>query len=267
MSHRGATQFVQLAFVTKCQAKSVGDQLEAGIRYLDIRLGVEEEGLRLMHGFTSCKTGPMPRSAPLDLDALLEQCYAFLTEHPTETVIFAVKQEHGDESVKEFETALATTIDRDADFWLLTDRIPTLGEARGKLVLMRRYEDEAGFGARAGIPLLWPDQKGHEDTSLNTAMTDNGSYDLWVQDRFEYDEEDKWNAFLGGMRDAEAGTEDLEIHFLSTKGSASYGHPFAFAKKLNSRLMAWEPEPGCGWIIVDFVSAPLAEQIYSVNFR
>lgn len=34
-SHDCATQFVQLAFVTKCQAKSVGDQLEAGIRYLD----------------------------------------------------------------------------------------------------------------------------------------------------------------------------------------------------------------------------------------
>ena len=41
--------------------------------------------------------------------------------------------------------------------------MPTLGQARGKLVLLRRWEDEAGLGARAGLPLLWEDQKGHAD--------------------------------------------------------------------------------------------------------
>ncbi len=266
-SHDSATQFVQLAFFSKCQALSIGEQLEAGCRYLDIRLGMDAKNgaFKLMHGFTNCKPSAFSLDA-LYLDDMLRACYTFLVEHPTETVVFAVKQEHGGESVTEFETALDAYLTEHPDYWLLTDTIPTLGEARGKLVLMRRYPDEAGLGARAGIPLLWPEQRGHDDLTRNTEASDQGSYSLWVQDRFEFGTEDKWNAFREGLRAAgeQTGEGDIAIHFLSTKGEATYGHPWTFAKALNPRLTA---ESGLsGWIVLDFFSAPLAEQIYSVNF-
>ena len=266
-SHDSATQYVQLAFVTRCQALSIAEQLNAGCRYLDIRLGMDAHKgtFKLMHGFTSCKPSAFSFDA-LYLEDMLRACYAFLAEHPTETVVFAVKQEHGDESVIEFETALDAYLGEHPDFWLLTDTIPTLGEARGKLVLMRRYEDAAGLGARAGIPLLWPDQKGHDNTALNTEASSQGSYTLWVQDRFEFETEDKWTAFQDGLAAAEeqAGAGDLAIHFLSTKGAAAYGHPWHFAKTLNTRLMS--ESALSGWIVLDFFSAPLAEHIYSANF-
>ena len=265
-THDSGTQFVQLAFFSKCQALSIGEQLEAGFRYLDIRLSVDGEGMRLKHGFTDCKTGPMPWSAALSLEEVLRQCYSFLAEHPGETVIFAVKQEHGDESVADFERCLDGIIGQEPEFWLFTDSIPSLGEARGKLVLLRRYEDEAGLGERSGIPLLWPNQNGFEDPSLNTAMTDQETYRLWVQDRYEYDADEKWTAFRAGLREEQIEPEDLAIQFLSTKGHAAYGHPFTFAGKLNPELMGYELLPGCGWIIVDFASATLAEHIYAANF-
>ena len=126
------------------------------------------ETLQLMHGFTSCKTGPMPWSGALTLDDVLAGCYAFLEAHPTETVLFAAKYEHGDASVPEVQQTLDAYIRKNPDRWLLTDTMPTLGQARGKLVLLRRWEDEAGLGARAGLPLLWEDQKGHADPYLNT---------------------------------------------------------------------------------------------------
>ena len=263
-THDSGTQFCQLGYFSKCQGKSVGEQLEAGYRYLDIRLAVDGDGMKLMHGFTGCRTGAMPWAQKLTLDAVLGQCYAFLDLHPTETVVFAVKQEHGDESTAEFETLLHEILGREPERWLLSDTIPSLGEARGKLVLLRRYEDLAGLGKNAGIPLLWENQNGHGDTHLNTVKADQGSYTLWVQDRYEYDAEDKWAAFTAGLEKAGDGEGELAIHFLSTKGTAAYGHPWSFAKKLDPRLA--ELEKLSGWIVVDYGSAALAETIYRHNF-
>ena len=265
-THDSGTQFVQLAFFSKCQARSIGQQLEAGFRYLDIRLGEDESGeLQLMHGFTRCKTGALTKSS-LKLDDVLAECCDFLDAHPTETVVFAVKQEHGAMSVAAFESLLDAAVRENESYWLLTDSMPTLGEARGKLVLLRRYEDAAGLGARAGIPFLWESQKGHDDASRNLAVENNGSYDLLVQDRYEYGAEDKWNAFTAGMEAArDRGETDVALHFLSTKGTLAYGHPWYFAHDLNERLIRANLALD-GWVIVDFASAPLAERIYGCNF-
>ena len=265
-THDSGTQFVQLAFFSQCQARSIGQQLEAGFRYLDIRLGEDESGeLQLMHGFTRCKTGALTKSS-LKLDDVLAECCDFLDAHPTETVVFAVKQEHGALSVAAFESLLDAAVRENESYWLLTDSMPTLGEARGKLVLLRRYEDAAGLGARAGIPFLWESQKGHDDASRNLAVENNGSYDLLVQDRYEYGAEDKWNAFTAGMEAArDRGETDVALHFLSTKGTLAYGHPWYFAHDLNERLIRANLALD-GWVIVDFASAPLAERIYGCNF-
>lgn len=263
-THDSATQYVQLAWFSKCQSLDIGGQLEAGARYLDIRLGADGERLQLMHGFTKCKSSAF--GGALYLDELLQQCYDFLDAHPTETVVFAVKQEHGDESVTAFETLLNAYVQASPAHWLLSETIPSLDEARGKLVLMRRYEDEAGLGAAAGIPLLWPNQNGHDDLSLNTAVTDNGSYRLWVQDRYEYDAADKWAAFTAGIAQNGAEPSDIALHFLSTKGTAAYGHPYGFAKTLNAQLAQAPAGELSGWIVLDYFSAPLAARIYETNF-
>ncbi|MBR5095127.1 MAG: phosphatidylinositol-specific phospholipase C domain-containing protein [Oscillospiraceae bacterium] len=263
-THDSATRYVQLGYFSKCQAFGIGDQLRAGYRYLDIRLAVAGEKRQLMHGFTKCRVGAMPWTDTLTLDAVLADCYRFLAEHPTETVLFAVKQERGAESVAQFQAVLDGYVQLEPDRWLLTDEIPTLGEARGKLVLLRRYDDEAGLGVRAGIPLIWEDQRGFEDASLDIAEEPNGSYTLRVQDRFEYETEEKWAAFIAGMEKAPVGEGDVAIHFLSTKGHATFGHPFRYAKELDARLTGRDAL--AGWIVVDFASAPLAEHIYSRNF-
>lgn len=266
-THDSATRNVQLAFFSKCQGLSVIDQLEAGYRYLDIRLEADNGRMKLVHGYCECKTEKMPWSDTLWLDDVLLQCYAFLALHPTETVIFAVKQEHGDATVEEFQTLLDSYVQQAPERWLLTETIPSLGEARGKLVLMRRYEDEARLGAAAGIPLIWAKQEGSEDTTKHIEATDNGSYTLWVQDRFCYGDKDKWAAFLAGQQEPSIGPMDLSIHFLSTKGTLTYGHPFAHARRLNKKLMNLQGQELRGWIVVDFGGAKLAEKIYSENFN
>lgn len=265
-THDSGARYVGLPFFSRCQELSIAGQLEAGARYLDIRLGDDDGRLKLMHGFVSCKTGPMIWSGALDLEDVLSDCVAFLEAHPTETILFAVKQEHGSLPVAEFETLLASYAARNAERWLLTDRIPTLDEARGKLVLLRRYEDEAGLGAAAGIPLLWSDQGGSDDPARNAATEDQGGYTLLVQDRYCYSAPDKWTAFTEGLRaGAEAEDGTLALHFLSTKGTLPYGHPYYFAYRLNDKLAESADLPLNGCVILDFLTPSLAQKIYSAN--
>ena len=80
--------------------------------------------------------------------------------------------------------------------------------------------------------------------------------------------EDKWNAFEKGMtyaREMSAGvnTECVALNFLSTKGTATYGHPYRYAKELNARLL--NSTDLSGWIVLDFFDARLASHIYSMN--
>lgn len=265
-THDTGTQYVQLGFFSKCQARSVGQQLEDGFRYLDIRLAVSGDGLGLNHGFCECRTGAAPWSGRLMLEDVLEDCYAFLSAHPTEAVIFAVKQEYGDESVAEFQRILDRYIQEDAERWYLGSELPTLGEARGRLVLLHRYDDEAGLGINAGIALTWPNQNGYDDhiRAFSDPGCFVGSLTLAVQDRYEYDEEEKWVAFCAETDDPGA----VVLRFLSTKGHMTFGHPYRYAKELNPRLLALceGQDISLGWTVVDFGNAQLASAIYEQNF-
>lgn len=265
-THDAGTQYVQLGFFSKCQARSIDQQLEDGFRYLDIRLAVSGDGLGLNHGFCECRTGAAPWSGRLMLEDVLEDCYAFLAAHPTETVIFTVKQEHGDESVAEFQRILDRYIQEDAERWYLGNELPSLGEARGRLVLLRRYDDEAGLGMNAGIALIWPNQNDYDDPARAFSGQDCfvGGLTLAVQDRYEYDEEEKWAAFCAEADDPDA----VVLRFLSTKGHMTFGHPYRYAKELNPRLLSLckNQDISLGWTVIDFGNAQLASAIYEQNF-
>ena len=269
-THDSASQYAQLAFFSKCQASDIYTQLNDGFRYLDIRLGARDTKagtvLTLYHGFCKCRTGPWPWSETLDLDAVLDQCYRFLDENPSETVVFAVKMEQGSD-VAQFQTLLHSYIDQAPEKWYLSDRIPNLGDCRGKLVLMRRYEDANGFGAKAGIQLFWEDQGGNDDVSLVYNAEDQGGYFLLVQDRYKYSTEDKWNAFVKSLDNNTAvSARHLYLTFLSTNGTPKFGHPYSYAKELNKKLLAEDLSGSdSSWIIVDFSDALLAQKIYQLN--
>ena len=264
-THDSATKNVQLAYFSKCQALTIGEQLDAGFRYLDIRLGASGEQLKLMHGFTNCTTSGFPWAGTLLLDDVLSDCYAFLSAHPTETIVFAVKHEHGSETPERFEALLSSYIEKNPDAWLLSDRIPTVGESRGKIVLTRHYEDKSMPVPTLGLPCYWQTQNGHDDVTPNAAVHRNGSYTLIVQDRYEYDAPEKLAAFRKGLAAAQTGETFLTVNFLSTKGTAKFGHPFGLAKTLNSALLSMT-EPLSGWIVVDFGSPTIAARIYETNF-
>ncbi len=274
-THDSATKYVQLSFFSKCQGKDIYHQLRDGYRYLDIRLGDDEQycedAFAMVHGFTNCKTGAFPWSQTLYLDRVLSECYMFLEEHPSETILFVVKHEHGDWEIAQVQELLDSYIAENPDRWLLTDTIPTLGEARGKMILVRRYEDEAGLGSEAGLEADWGKQNGHADVSLASEPWENEELTTYVQDRYEYGAKDKWTAFEKGIKETQGldPQETLCINFLSTKGTLPYGHPYTFARKLNKQLLLsdWDSETHLGCVVMDFGNAALAYKIYETNFQ
>ena len=208
-------------------------------------------------------------SGNLMLDDVLEQCYAFLETHPTEFIVFAVKQDHGGETVGGFQALMKAYIDKAPQYWLLTDNIPTVGQARGKLVLMRRYSDAKDLKDQAGISFIWRDQKNRDNAVFAEDSVKNERYNLIVQDRYKYDADDKWNAFLKAaeVSGGQNGRGRLALNFLSTNGNTAYGHPYKYAKKLNKKLLSVDSPKLSGWVIVDFGTADIAKRIYEENFK
>ena len=277
-THDSASAHAQLPFFSRCQYFSIGRQLADGFRYLDIRLGEKDDYLIFYHGFCPCQTGPWPWSGVLKLDAGLKEVYSFLKENPSETVIFTVKMEQGSDTT-EFQKLLHEYIDKDPEYWYLSDTLPALGECRGKIVLIRRYDDALKLGKNSGIEINWTDQGGRSEGSPQNAVTvKQQTYYLTVQDRYKYDDADKWTAFTAGLdqtaRKHDGIEEQIEIglDFLSTNGSAAYGHPYSHAKVLNKKLFGIDlkehmPYGHTHWVITDFSTPDLAKYIYEVNFR
>ena len=270
-THDAGTANAQLAFFSRCQHGDAARQLADGFRYLDIRLAVREtkdgKTLVLMHGVTLCRETYLPWGKPLTLASVLEDCYAFLDAHPGETILFTVSRERSEDSVSEIQTLLAEAVREQPGYWYAGDgsRLPTLGEARGTLVLFRRFNDDAGLGTESGIHFDWHDQGGYSDPSQAYAEGYALSEDvrLFVEDRYEYETGEKWDAYCAPIDVPETG-EILPLRFLSTKGHAEYGHPYRFARRLNALLLENGALPG--WTVVDFGTAAAAEKIYSLNF-
>ncbi len=270
--HDAASDECQLRLMTKCQDKDITSLLYDGYRYIDARLGYEEingeKNLTFYHGFLHCLNGVFPWSAHLTFEDVAKQCGVFLKENPSETILFVVKHEQLNTSDAEFEETLHYLIDKSEtkDMWLLTDSIPTLGEARGKIVLFRRYPDDANLGAKSGIYIDWTkqDEAPDGDSSLTYAKEEKDTFSLYVQDRYKYDAETKWQVF---EKTAALGKqpEDVLINFLSSNGTAAYGHPYALAKPLNRNLKENTPKVLPGWTVVDFGDAELAKLIIDSN--
>ena len=243
-THASATQFTQFPFLFRCQAMNVEAQLNAGFRFLDIGVAVESADggrrLKLMTGFIDCLTGAMPDSSKLYLDGVLTQCFSFLRKHPTETVIIAISQQHGKESVSSLQQLLYDYVMHDEQYWFLW------------------------LGAASGISLRWDDQSAAENTALHVAACNNGTYTLYVQDRSGYSDEEKWQAFTSGMavssRETSGGA--ISLNFLSSNGPLYYGHPFSHASVLNAALRNRGENLG-GWIVVDFGEPYLARLAYT----
>ncbi|KAF1826241.1 PLC-like phosphodiesterase [Dissoconium aciculare CBS 342.82] len=168
-THNTPTCHIALPSV-RCQAVSPATQLRNGIRFFDVRVQIADvpagsthdsttaddtAALLLVHGaFPIALTG-----RPRTFRVLVDDIQAFLREHPSETVIISIKREGLGKPGTDAQ--LARILRRGylcVNGWYLEPRIPSLGEVRGKIVLLRRFalDDDQGVnhdGSSAGLGL------------------------------------------------------------------------------------------------------------------
>lgn len=183
-THNSPTCYTALPSV-RCQAVDVNDQLEAGVRFFDIRVSAtpDNDNLALVHSVF-----PISLTGTKWLADMLEQVYSFLDRNPSESVVMSLKREGtGKASDQDMSRYLRDRyVNGKRDRWWTRPHIPSLGESRGKIVLMRRFNladavrksehDGKGFGIDAAA---WPDNC--EDGKCGSGL-------VRVQDFYEIDQ-------------------------------------------------------------------------------
>jgi 1-phosphatidylinositol phosphodiesterase len=251
-THDSGAQSEPVSGTAKCQNLSINDQLNAGVRFLDIRCRHVNDAFVIHHGSVY---------ENMNFDDVLNATIGFLNSNPTECVIMCVKEEYtpsGD--TRSFEATFDSYVAKNPGKWYLGSEIPTLGQARGKIVLLRR------FGANTlpkGIDAsVWAD---------NTTFTTDGGL-LRVQDWYNVtDNNMKWNNIVAILNEAySGGSGTLYINFSSGVQSGPFGIPNipAVSNDINSRLSNYFTTNTLGRygiIPMDFADATKCALIYNTT--
>lgn len=93
----------------------------------------------------------------------------FLSEKPSEALIMLVSRGNDEATDESVTTAFAKVMGKDPDLFYTSSRVPTLGEVRGKIVLLRRFglAGNSASGHTWGLDLTQWDDKiaAHPDSS------------------------------------------------------------------------------------------------------
>lgn len=161
-THNSPTCHTALPSV-RCQYVGVPEQLQNGVRFLDIRVSAEPDNdtLTLVHSVF-----PVSLTGNKYFGDMCNDIYEFLERNPSETVIMSIKREgSGKATDQQMSKYLKKSyVDKKRDRWWTEPKIPKLGQARGRIVIMRRYAlddelkkqcwDGRGYGINAQH---WPD--------------------------------------------------------------------------------------------------------------
>ncbi len=271
-THDCVTKYVQFSHISKCQNLNIYEQLCIGIRGLDIR--VQSRGIRLgmVHGVAKAFNTPNHFGKQMDLADVLEQCYRFLDENPSETIVFQFKNDSGKEMEHCFDILFHRYIKDNQSKWYLENRSPLMNEVRGKIILIRRckmLQSNEYNPHNTGIDFSkWIEQDKPVPESLTLKTGGENEMSFVIQDRYKYKPEPRWNdcimPFLNTMTDF-CGT--YIINYLSTAGGLK--GPYNNSKYINPAFMKYPLKKNTyyGMIYVDFPTEELVEKIIKTNFR
>ena len=271
-THDSATRFCQYSYFSRCQELSIFEQLNIGVRFLDLRVEKNGDKLQLVHAAAKCfKTAS--HQGLLLLEDVLSDCRAFLKANPSEALIISIKCDHGDTSENTFDTLFQHYLNE--DFWYKENRIPQLFEVRGKAVLFNRFSIDTSNQKyndyNTGLNFSgWPDQgKYIGKTHLVSVMLRRDgkeSEPVFIQDWYKLSPKKKWNyAVLPTLQNPPCKYGVL-LSFFSC-GSLLH-NPKKSAKYISKKFLKYNliPLQKYGWMLLDFPTEKTCRKIVITNF-
>jgi 1-phosphatidylinositol phosphodiesterase len=254
-SHDAGARYEPVSGTAKCQSLTIAEQLNAGIRFLDIRCRHIGDAFAIHHGSIYQN---------LNFDDVLNASITFLNNNPGECIIMCVKEEYDPSgNTRSFEQTFDYYTQKNPSRWYLGATIPTLGSVRGKIVLVRRFG--AAVTPKGIAATSWAD---------NTTFTINNSESqLRVQDNYAVpDNNAKWTNVTNLFTEAKNGNNaTLYINFTSGYKSLIFGIPSitTVSNNINPRINSWfttNTQGRYGIIPMDFSDAGKAALIAQTNF-
>ena len=263
------------------QLLTIHDQLYAGVRYFDLRFS--GEGLLMVHGpVCNCRF----EGKYLYWATVRNWIDDFLDRNPGETVILQIKADrHGESTERAIMKNLRSW--NKVYHWNSSDpKIPTLGEVRGKVVVISRCEkytdvSDIALNTQKNSGDGW--KEGNTINYSHELATYGTSYEVWTQDKYKMGgaEKNKWingslfntstNALHRRNATASKGKKALVITYTSCTNNTPQAaarwtvHPY-----LKKELYSWKEGSSAdaflGVVCCDFCDEELAWLIYRRNF-
>ena len=275
---------------TSCQKLYYGEQLNVGVRSFDIRCNAKKDDaspsdVMIVHGGETSQCGNRD-DTDLTLEDIFDDSVRFLKKHSSESIVMMVKSDAG--STTGLVHAVSEFIKDNKNYVYTGGGIPSMGEARGKIVFIRRYKiektkyDPAADGVNAdwlGIDLSDWDTHDYSDYKYAIEIYNEDNVSVYVQDAYKEAAADKCEYIEGTMKQTvgenssapEIPSDAWIYNYTSTTGGFGIATPLSQTLGINPWL--YDDEIGCidnrrlGMVMLNFVDAPMARLIYETNFK
>jgi 1-phosphatidylinositol phosphodiesterase len=234
----------------KCQTLSIEEQLKIGVRFLDVRLQLVDDKLRVVHSFVDQMT---------DFEDSLACMAEFIRNNKSEFLIVSIKEDaSAKNSEKDFAEALESMLLEYPEISTAQALPDTVGNARGKIHVAARYKN-----ATIGTPCY-------------DGWTDDATFalgDIYVQDNYcVFDTEEKLADVHRTYALAQKQTHVLVLNFTSCYLETCFPPIYAGlpAHDINcdvERAMAEYADGPLGVLVCDFMTSELADAIIRRNFK
>lgn len=238
------------AFYCVTQVWSLAEQLAAGIRYLDIRNRRAGNVFTIHHGICFLDA---------EFDDVMDEVRKFLDEHPSETIVMRVKEEHvPQQNSLSFQDIWDRYMPEYGSLFVPDQgsSIPKLGDIRGK-VLVLRNADFVGYGLQYDDPAV-----------------------MGIQDAFRVYRSSKKNPFGPGtvsvlekrrlIRKYLAKSLSSSKLILNHLSGSTGLFPIDVAKRTNptayKKMGPWDGKEPRGVVIMDYPGERLVFRVIKTNF-
>ena len=291
-----------------CQKYFIEQQLYAGVRALDLRTRWHGNDMVMVHGDFICHTPDHNnRSKNKTFRSVLDTVIEYLDKHPSEAVIVTLKIDSGNQDTG--RQALINilnqyTTKRPDRFYCWTGEAfentpvaaqsrmtsPTLGQARGKIVLMTRV-DMSGAGESSLYSYTGPDltqwDDSYKDRNHYAQKIESASkVSVYIQDDYSSPDDNKKRQVFNTVYQlngtytlpgaSKIEKKDFVFNYTSKTGSDRYGStPLGAAKYMNDLIYnddlftpgsdEAKQNPRLGIVVMDFVNKQLCRRIIDRN--
>ncbi|NLA76742.1 MAG: hypothetical protein GX851_02735 [Clostridiales bacterium] len=270
-THDSATRYSDARIIACCQSLFISEQLDIGCRVFDIRLDMDGGRFRCVHGISSCRKSGGLFAPALTFDDIYASFSRFLAENPGETVSAVIMADRGERSEIFYREFYKKYVENNP-LWYTENRVPSLGECRGRIVLINRCREDTGaFDDGAfGINFShWPYQGKAELPSVmsfDVPLLSGGgaAASVVVQDKYTLRNAAKWKEAALPMFTSTQPDGKIYINCLSTAGELN---PRRSAHRINPEAVNYltKNRSFCGWVLMDFANRQLCEAVIHCN--